>query len=92
MRIDYQAQIWREGGHCIAHAQPLDVPSAGDTPEAARTALEEAVQLFLATAADHGTLDVVLEEAGYTRTDGNETEWRAPDWVSSESATALVEA
>ncbi|MBC8326972.1 MAG: hypothetical protein H8E27_15235 [Verrucomicrobia subdivision 3 bacterium] len=89
MRIDYQAQIWREGGHCIAHAQPLDVASAGDTPEAAREALDEAVQLFLATAADHGTLNVVLEEAGYTFAEG---QWSMPDWVSSETATALVEA
>ena len=89
MRIDYQAQIWRENDQCIAHAQPLDVASSGETPEAARAALEEAVQLFLATATDHGTLETVLEEAGYALRDGK---WRAPDWVSSEPASALVEA
>jgi predicted RNase H-like HicB family nuclease len=89
MRIDYQAQVWRENDQCIAHAQPLDVASSGATPEAARAALEEAVQLFLVTATGHGTLETVLEEAGYSLRDG---EWRAPDWVSSEPASALVEA
>ena len=89
MRIEYQAQVWRENDQCIAHAQPLDVASSGDTPEAARAALEEAVQLFLATAADHGTLETVLQETGYSLCEG---EWRAPDWVSSEPASALVEA
>ena len=56
MKIDYTVQIWREGKQYIAHAMPLDVASAGKTPEAARQALDEAVRLFLATAAEHGTI------------------------------------
>jgi predicted Rossmann-fold nucleotide-binding protein len=44
---------------------PLDVMSAGNTPAAARQAVEEAVQLFLITAGEIGTLEEVLEEAGY---------------------------
>jgi len=63
MKIDYTVQIWREGGQYIAHAMPLDVASAGETPEAARQAVDEAVRLFLATAAEHGTLEEVLEDA-----------------------------
>jgi len=67
MRIDYTVQIWREGGQYIAHAMPLDVASAGETPEGARQAVDEAVRLFLATAAEHGSLEEVLEDAGYCR-------------------------
>jgi predicted RNase H-like HicB family nuclease len=38
---------------------PLDVMSSGKTPDEARKALDEAVHLFLATAADLGTLEEV---------------------------------
>jgi predicted RNase H-like HicB family nuclease len=64
MEIEYHVQIWKEGDQFIAHAMPLDVASSGSSPEAARRALDEAVRLFLRTAADHGTLDEVLEDAG----------------------------
>jgi predicted RNase H-like HicB family nuclease len=61
MDIDYNVQIWREGKQFIAHAMPLDVASCGETPEAARLALNEAVKLFITSAEEHGTLDEVLE-------------------------------
>lgn len=38
----------------MAHAMPLEVMSAGRTPEQMRRALDEAVELFLVTAAAHG--------------------------------------
>lgn len=81
MQIDYHAQIWRETGHGIAHAQPHDVASTD-------AALAEAVNLFLNTAADLGSLKTVLTEAGYALEAG---QWRTPDGVSSELASALVE-
>ena len=81
MEIDYTVQIWREGQQFIAHAMPLDVASSGDTPQAARLALEEVVKLFIKTARDHGTLDAVLEDAGYEH-DG--PGWRSPAWVGFE--------
>ena len=65
MNIEYTAHIWQEGTQFVAHAMPLDVMSAGRTPEQARQALDEAVRLFLATAADMNTLEDVLQEAGY---------------------------
>ena len=64
MRIEYTVQVWHEGNQYVAHAMPLDVASSGDSPEAARLAVDEAVRLFLATAADHGTLKEVLQAAG----------------------------
>ena len=65
MHIDYTVQIWKEGSQFVAYAMPLDVMSSGSTPEAARIALDEAVHLFLVTAADLGTLDEILQETGY---------------------------
>ena len=88
MNIDYTVQIWREGKHYVAHAMPLDVASSGETPEAARLALDEAVRLFIKTAESHGTLKDVLEETGYEN-DGSG--WRSPDWVCFEKhSTALA--
>ena len=89
MEIEFNAQIWREGHQFIAHATPLDVASSGSTAEAARAALSEAVDLFLKTAAERGTLEEVLEDAGYERQEGR---WRSPDWVAMERHTALVTA
>ncbi len=81
MTIELNIRVWREGKSYIAHALPLDVSSAGDTPEAARAALREAVDLFVATAKDQGTLDEVLEECGYTFSGG---QWRAPQIVDQQ--------
>ena len=66
MKLDYTVQVWEESGQFVAHAMPLDVASCGETAEAARNALDEAVRLFLTTAAEHGSLEEVLNEAGYS--------------------------
>jgi len=89
MKIDYTVQVWREGKQYVAHAMPLDVASAGETPEAARQAVDEAVRLFLSTAAHHGTLEEVLEDAGYSREGGS---WRSPDWLGVERHRCLAAA
>ena len=64
-QIEYTVQVWQEGKQFVAHAMPLDVMSCGPTPERASQALKEAVELYLVTASDAGTLAEVLEEAGY---------------------------
>ena len=81
MTIETTTRIWREGKVYVAHALPLDVSSAGDTPEKAKQALQEAVELFVATARQHGTLEDLLEECGYTLQDGN---WVAPKIVAQD--------
>jgi predicted RNase H-like HicB family nuclease len=66
MTIETTTRVWREGSQYIAHTHPLDVASSGANPQAARAALQEAIALFVTTARDHGTLQEVLEECGYT--------------------------
>jgi predicted RNase H-like HicB family nuclease len=87
MRVDYTVQIWKEDGQFVAQAMPIDVLSSGETVPAARIALDEAVQLFLETAREAGTLQEVLEECGYEIHDGS---WRAPEWISVERHSALL--
>ncbi len=87
LNIEYTIQIWREADQFIAHAMPLDVMSSGQTPEDARQALDEAVRLFLLTAAEIGTLDLLMEETGYTYHDGT---WEGPAWIGVERHTLSV--
>lgn len=87
VNIEYTVHIWREGDQFIAHAMPLDIISSGRLPEEARKALDEAVHLFLVTAADHGTLEEILEEAGYDRRQGN---WVSPSWIAIERRSAVI--
>ena len=63
MKLGYNVQLWKEGKQYIAHAMPLDVSSSGPTPGKARVALKEAVDLFLKTAHEAGTLEQVLAAA-----------------------------
>jgi len=87
MNIEYTVHIWKEGGQYVAHAMPLDVMSSGYTPEEARVALDEAVHLFLVTAADMGTLEEGLQEVGYEFKHGT---WVGPPWVATERHSAVV--
>ncbi|MDF5732072.1 MAG: hypothetical protein PUP92_29740 [Rhizonema sp. PD38] len=87
MHIDYTVQIWKEDSQFVAHAMPIDVMSSGQTPEEARIALDEAVNLFLVTAGDMGTLEEILQETGYKLQNGN---WVSPDWVAIERHSVTV--
>lgn len=87
MNIEYTVQIWKEGNQFVAHAMPLDVMSSGATPEQAGAALDEAVHLFLTTAADRNTLREVLQEAGYEFAEG---QWISPSWVAIEKHSMAV--
>jgi predicted RNase H-like HicB family nuclease len=87
MNIEYTVQIWSEGEQFVAHAMPLDVMSSAQTPEAARIALDEAVHVFLMTAADQGSLEELLHDAGYEFRKG---EWVSPSWVATERHSAAL--
>jgi len=87
LNIEFTANIWQEGNQFVAHAMPLDVMSAGRTPDEARKALDEAVHLFLITAAEVGTLEEVLDEAGYER---DRDRWVSPAWIAIERHSTFV--
>jgi len=87
INIEYTVQIWKEGDQFIAHAMPLDVMSSGLTLEKAKEALDEAVQLFIETASDIGTLYEILQESGYEL---NQENWVSPSWVAIERHFATI--
>jgi predicted RNase H-like HicB family nuclease len=65
MELTFEAEVWSERGKFVARANPLNILSCGDTRKKAEESLLEAVELFLETAEEMGTLDDVLAEAGY---------------------------
>lgn len=65
MEFAFEAEVWPEGGQYVARAKPFNVMSCGDTRQQASDDLSEAMELFLETAQEMGTLDTIPEEAGY---------------------------
>jgi predicted RNase H-like HicB family nuclease len=87
MDIEYTVHVWKEGNHYIAHAMPLDVISSGPSPEAAKAALKEAVQLFFDTIRDMGTLEDILHECGYEM---GRDKWISPPWIAVEKESMAI--
>ena len=67
MQIYFTTQIFKQGRLYVAHTPELDVSSCGSTKQKAQKNLLEAVRLFLEEAGKMGTLQQILEEAGYVK-------------------------
>ena len=67
MEIQFTTRIFKEGRTYVAHALDLDVSSCAGTKEKAIKNLKQAVRLFLEEANKRGTLNQILEEAGYRK-------------------------
>lgn len=79
MEIQFTTRIFKEGRTFVAHALELDVASCGGSKNKALKNLKEAVRLFLEEAEKMGTLEQILEEAGYTR---RKTKIDSPKYIS----------
>lgn len=71
MYLPLKIEIFKEGDVFVAISPQLNVSSFGDTVEEARTSLREAIAAFIEECQAMGTLDEVLEEAGFSRTNEN---------------------
>jgi len=56
MRYRLTAVIWKEGRHYVSKCPELGVASFGRSPESARKALVEAVELYLSNARKLGIM------------------------------------
>ncbi|MEW5829606.1 MAG: type II toxin-antitoxin system HicB family antitoxin [Chloroflexota bacterium] len=70
-RIVVRAEIFREGDLYVGICPDLDVSSYGETVDAARESLREALEAFLEECKAMGTLVEILQEAGFVQTDKN---------------------
>lgn len=85
MDVYFDSIILREGTVYVSYCPQFDVSSCGDTVEEARKMLKEAVRLFIEEAEKLGTLQVILEEAGFQpESVGNDQEWHPPRIVATE--------
>jgi predicted RNase H-like HicB family nuclease len=73
--VPYTSELFEEDGVVVSMCPELNVSSYGDTPDKALDSLKEAVELFLEECQRMGTLDLVLEEAGYRRDPSNSDRW-----------------
>ena len=80
--IEFDTIIFKEGKTFIAYSPKLDISSCGNSMEEARKNLKTAVRLFLEEAEKMGTLEEILREAGYEKTDGSQ--WMTPRLVATE--------
>lgn len=62
----------REGAWCIASCDSLDVHSQGHTNQEAEANLREALQLFILSCYERGTLQQVLMDCGFEPNDGDD--------------------
>jgi predicted RNase H-like HicB family nuclease len=65
--IAYTVHTFKEGETYVAYVPELDLSSCGATTDDAQRNIREAVQGFLETSTAMGTLDEILEEAGYQK-------------------------
>jgi predicted RNase H-like HicB family nuclease len=87
MDIQFTTRIFKEGRTFVAHALELDVASCGGTKEKALRNLKEAVRLFIEEAEKMGTLDQILEEAGYSK---RKKKIEAPKFISVQRVSLPV--
>jgi predicted RNase H-like HicB family nuclease len=69
--VPYTSELFEEDGQVVVLCHELNVSSYGNTAEEALDSLKEAVALFLDECHQMGTLEIILEEAGYHQEPGN---------------------
>jgi predicted RNase H-like HicB family nuclease len=82
LKIEFDVIVFQEGNTYVAYSPKLDVSSCGSTIDDAKVNLKTAVQLFIEESARMGTLEEILEEAGYEPTDAHH--WKTPRLVATE--------
>ena len=79
--IVVRAEIFREGDLYVGVCPDLNVSSFGESLGDARQSLREALEAFIETCEEMGTLEEVLEEEGFARQDSH---WLPRQPVSAE--------
>ena len=85
--IAYTVHTFKEGPTYVAYVPELDLSSCGATVDDARKNIRDAVAGFVESSAAKGTLNLILEEAGYQR---NGDSWMAPEFVALEHERVTV--
>jgi predicted RNase H-like HicB family nuclease len=80
--------FFEENGVIIAHCVPLDVSSCGHNLEEAKRNIHDAVEGFLESCEQMGTLEEVLEESGFAKQAGS---WMPPAFLNVDSVDITLQ-
>ncbi|MFQ5628229.1 MAG: type II toxin-antitoxin system HicB family antitoxin [bacterium] len=69
-QIDLHVDYFEEEGVIVALCPQLQVSSFGNTLQEAETSIREAIELFFEGCESLGTLDEILEESGFRKSNG----------------------
>jgi predicted RNase H-like HicB family nuclease len=87
MKILVKAEVFKEGDVYVALLRELNVSSFGETIEEAKRAIKEALEAFIEECQNMGTLEEVLEESGFSKTNDS---WQPRTPVVEEKLTDLL--
>ena len=68
MRIKLTEELWKEGNMYVSNCPELDVAACGESVEQAKKNLKEVILINLEEAQKMGTLDKLLQDAGFDET------------------------
>ena len=68
MRIRLTEELWKEGNMYVSNCPELDMAACGESVEQAKKNLKEVILINLEEAQKMGTLDKLLQDAGFDET------------------------
>jgi len=68
MRIKLTEELWKEGNMYVSNCPKLDMAACGESVEQAKKNLKEVILINLEEAQKMGTLDKLLQDAGFDET------------------------
>ena len=89
LKFNLQISFLKEGNKYIAYTPALDLSTSGKSYAEAKKRFEEAVDIFFEELVKKGTLEEVLLDLGWRRT---QAKWNPPLVVSQESQPIQVSA
>jgi hypothetical protein len=66
MKIKVTEEIWKEGGMYVSYCPELDMSACGKSIEDAKNNLKEVISINFVECKKGGTLDQLLQEAGFS--------------------------
>jgi len=70
MKLKLTEELWKEGNMYASYCPELDIAACGETIEQAKNNLKEVILINLEEAQKLGTLDSLLQEAGFDKAQG----------------------
>jgi len=87
MNISLKIEIFKEGEVYVALSPELNLSSFGETITDAKNSFKEALEAFIEESRTMGTLEEILEEAGFMK---NDNSWEPRTPVAEENLALAI--